>query len=63
MLDLGHIKKYVSFPPTNSKVFILISDRSFFISGISGSFPSSLFLFLHFTIAEASVDMIAGMVL
>jgi hypothetical protein len=22
MLDLGHIKKYVSFPPANSKVFI-----------------------------------------
>jgi hypothetical protein len=46
------------------KSFYLNYDQSFFfISGISGPLSLSLFPFLHFTIAEASVDMIAGMVL
>jgi hypothetical protein len=42
MLDLGHIKKYVSFPPADSKVFIWIS----------GPLPSSLFPLLLIQLRE-----------
>jgi hypothetical protein len=45
-----------------TRVFLFeLPIEVFFISGISGPFLSSLFPFLHFTVAEASVDAIAGM--
>ena len=61
---------YVSPRPTDSlkslptqKFLFVFPISFFFISGISDPFRPSLFPFLYFTIAEASVDTIAGMVL